>query len=70
MYDISVLTESYITCVLSYVSVYVSGLVCFQTPSQEVESCANSMVSKMTEVTMKQIRDNLNVDDFMTEYCR
>lgn len=53
-----------------FISVYVSGLVCFQTPTAEVEACGNSMIRQMTEVTMKQIRDDLGVDEFMTEFCK
>ncbi|KAL4220840.1 hypothetical protein ACF0H5_019108 [Mactra antiquata] len=52
------------------VDVYVKGLVCFQSPTKKVEDCAASLIQQMTEVTMKQIRDNLDKDAFFREYCR
>ncbi|WAR14528.1 hypothetical protein MAR_004633 [Mya arenaria] len=55
---------------LQQLSVYVSGLVCFQTPTKEVNRCAASLVSDMTDVTIKQIRDDLDTPAFFREYCK
>ena len=51
-------------------TVYVSGLVCFQTPSEEVDRCANKLVTDITELTMKQIQKNLPIEMFFREYCQ
>ncbi|XP_060578882.1 uncharacterized protein LOC132735878 [Ruditapes philippinarum] len=52
------------------VDVYVSGLVCFQSPTPKVESCANKLIGEMTELTMRQIKENMNADTFSREYCK
>ncbi|KAH3822353.1 hypothetical protein DPMN_124130 [Dreissena polymorpha] len=53
-----------------HVDEYVSGLVCFQRPSDEVNMCAATLITEMTSVTIKQIRDDLSIDDYFKEYCK
>lgn len=53
-----------------FIPVYVSGLVCFQSPTPKVESCANDLIGQMTELTMNQIKENMNADAFFREYCK
>ncbi|XP_045161155.2 uncharacterized protein LOC123526175 [Mercenaria mercenaria] len=52
------------------VDVYVSGLVCFQSTTPKVESCASDLIGQMTELTMNQIKENMNSDTFFREYCK
>ena len=53
-----------------FLVVYVSGLVCFQSPTEEVDKCANKLVVDITELTMKQIQQSLPRNLFFREYCK
>ncbi|KAL4221172.1 hypothetical protein ACF0H5_019436 [Mactra antiquata] len=52
------------------VGVYVDGLRCFQNPSQQVQGCYNTLVSRLTELSAEQLRQSMPMNTFYNKYCQ
>ncbi|KAL3861978.1 hypothetical protein ACJMK2_007984 [Sinanodonta woodiana] len=51
-------------------NLYGKGLLCFQNGNVPVQQCVSTTVSKMNQLTNKQITNNLTSDKYFREFCQ